>query len=209
LRRQAQIVLTTVAAAYNSSPSRPSRTPKCTASALSSTALRIDDNAAHAACVANHSLADIRRRDALGDFSKNSVLISDPCRDGSRGRHHPSRTEHRRLPGRFPAGSDRPDCPGRSPRRSCCGERDAAARGEPRAVSVIVRLFGESLASYQGTIPGLDATNPRATGRKRLNPRSTSSERYLRHLESRRANFKSELRPRFRQHGCNTGIRRS
>jgi subtilisin family serine protease len=73
-------------------------------------------------------------------------------------------------------------------------ERDAAARGAPRAVSVIVRLAGEPLASYEGTIPGLEATNPRATGRKRLNPRSISSERYLRHLESRRANFKNGLR---------------
>jgi subtilisin family serine protease len=73
-------------------------------------------------------------------------------------------------------------------------ERDAAARGEPRRVSVIVRLSGEPLASYEGTIPGLAATNPRATGTPRLNPRSISSERYLRHLEGRRANFKAGLR---------------
>jgi hypothetical protein len=72
-------------------------------------------------------------------------------------------------------------------------ERDARLRGEPRRVSVIVRLAGESLASYSGAIPGLVATSPRATGSLRLNARSSASQRYLRHLGTQHGAFKARL----------------
>ena len=41
-------------------------------------------------------------------------------------------------------------------------ERQAVASGQARNVNVIVRLEGEPLASYRGTVPGLAATAPKA-----------------------------------------------
>ena len=73
-------------------------------------------------------------------------------------------------------------------------ERDAAARGESRNVSVIVRLTGQALASYTGTTAGLPATNPRALGAARLNARSAASSQYLDYLAQRHFDFATRLR---------------
>lgn len=74
-------------------------------------------------------------------------------------------------------------------------EREAAARGGPgRNVSVIVRFEGESLSSYRGSIAGMGATAPQATGEARVNPRSANSQRYLSYLNSRHEVFASQLR---------------
>jgi subtilisin family serine protease len=73
-------------------------------------------------------------------------------------------------------------------------ERNAVARGESRMVSVIVRLSDESLASYQGKIPGLAATNPRSIGAKRLEPSSAASQQYLTYLGARQSTVRNLLR---------------
>jgi subtilisin family serine protease len=73
-------------------------------------------------------------------------------------------------------------------------ERDAAARGEARQISVVVRLSGDSLSSYEGTIAGLAATSPRRTGAKKLDARSSDGRRYRQYLATQREAFKGRLR---------------
>jgi subtilisin family serine protease len=74
-------------------------------------------------------------------------------------------------------------------------ERDAIARGGPgRDVSVIVRFEGEALSSYRGSIAGMPATDPKATGERRLDARSANSQRYLAYLGSRHQEFETHLR---------------
>ena len=55
--------------------------------------------------------------------------------------------------------------------------------------SVIVKLKGDSLASYQGDIPGLPATSPSKTGQKKLNVKSKESQAYLSYLGNQHKAF--------------------
>ena len=73
-------------------------------------------------------------------------------------------------------------------------EREAVGRGQSRNVSVIVRLAGEPLASYAGSVPGMAATTPRATGRARLDVQSPASRQYLAFLNGRQATVRASLR---------------
>jgi subtilisin family serine protease len=59
--------------------------------------------------------------------------------------------------------------------------------------SVVVKLKGSSLASYQGEIPDLPATSPAVTGENRLNPNSSASVSYLGYLDQKHATVKEEL----------------
>lgn len=61
----------------------------------------------------------------------------------------------------------------------------------PGMVSVIVKLQGDSLASYTGDISGLAATSPSVTGDKKLNPNSNASHAYLKYLDQKHQNFES------------------
>jgi hypothetical protein len=59
-------------------------------------------------------------------------------------------------------------------------------------VSVIVKLEDSPLASYEGTVPGLPATSPRANGKDKLDLKSPESARYRAYLKGkglRRNNF--------------------
>jgi subtilisin family serine protease len=60
----------------------------------------------------------------------------------------------------------------------------------------IVRLSEPALSSYAGGIPGLQATSPRVTGERKVNPRSPASTAYLTHLRSRHASVKAALASR-------------
>lgn len=62
-------------------------------------------------------------------------------------------------------------------------------RGGERLVSVVVKLEDDSLATYEGGLPGLAATSPKITGARRLNTRSTAARAYLRHLRDRQDAF--------------------
>jgi subtilisin family serine protease len=73
-------------------------------------------------------------------------------------------------------------------------ERAAQAGGENRMVSVIVRLADESLASNQGRVPGLAATNARTLGATRLNAKSTASVEYTKYLNARQADVATRIR---------------
>lgn len=55
--------------------------------------------------------------------------------------------------------------------------------------SVIVKLKGDALASYQGDIAGLPATSPSTTGQKKLNVRSKESQAYLSYLGNKHKAF--------------------
>ena len=59
------------------------------------------------------------------------------------------------------------------------------------SVSVIVKLKGESLASYAGGIAGLAPTSPAATGEKKLNVESSAGQAYLAHLTRQQAAFEA------------------
>ena len=63
--------------------------------------------------------------------------------------------------------------------------RASQARADDAPVSVIVRLTDAPLASYAGGIPGLPATSPAATGRRKLDARGPDSQKYLAHLRAR------------------------
>jgi uncharacterized repeat protein (TIGR01451 family) len=76
--------------------------------------------------------------------------------------------------------------------------RAAAAPGEDARLAAdvaagkaiyIVQLAGPPVATYEGGVPGLAPTSPRATGAKRLNTRSPASRAYARHLEARQNAF--------------------
>lgn len=53
----------------------------------------------------------------------------------------------------------------------------------------IVKLKEQPLSTYRGDIPGLPATSPEVTGSRKLNLKSTASQRYLDYLAQRRAEF--------------------
>lgn len=53
----------------------------------------------------------------------------------------------------------------------------------------IVRLKGQSLAAYSGGIPGLKATSPEVTGRRKLDVNAPESRAYLDYLAQKRAEF--------------------
>ncbi len=61
--------------------------------------------------------------------------------------------------------------------------------GAPGMVSVIVKLKGASLASYQGDIAGLPATSPAKTNDIQLNVKSQASQAYLNFLDSKHQSF--------------------
>jgi subtilisin family serine protease len=69
----------------------------------------------------------------------------------------------------------------------------------PGMISVIVKLKDKPLATYTGGVPGLDGTSPRVTGEKKLNLNSRASQAYLKHLENKRAEFKSQAQARLPQ----------
>jgi uncharacterized repeat protein (TIGR01451 family) len=58
---------------------------------------------------------------------------------------------------------------------------------------VIVKLKGDSLASYQGDVAGLAATSPTTTGEDQLDVKSHNSQAYLGHLDQKHADFKNAL----------------
>lgn len=62
--------------------------------------------------------------------------------------------------------------------------------------AVVVKLKDDSLASYDGGITGLRATNPRVTGARKLDPGSADSAKYLRYLDGRLAAFEGRTRAR-------------
>jgi uncharacterized repeat protein (TIGR01451 family) len=62
-----------------------------------------------------------------------------------------------------------------------------AARGAGTAakrVGVIVKLKGDSLATYKGDVPGLAATSPVVTGAEKIDTQSASSKQYLGYLDA-------------------------
>jgi subtilisin family serine protease len=96
-------------------------------------------------------------------------------------------------------GDDRPSMTARSsapaPVRAAPGpaadpltitSRTAAPDADGRYLT-IVRFTGQSLASYDGGVPGLAATTPRATGAARLDARSPEALAYIQHLEQQQA----------------------
>jgi len=68
------------------------------------------------------------------------------------------------------------------------------ARKGSRTVSVVVKLKGESLATYSGGVPGFAPTSPRATGAPQLDPRSRDGQAYLQHLAQLQSAFESRAR---------------
>ncbi len=69
----------------------------------------------------------------------------------------------------------------------------AAQASDAPLVPVIVQLEDAPLASYRGGLPGLAPTSPEATGRRRVDPTSADSRRYLAHLDGRFDRFEREL----------------
>jgi subtilisin family serine protease len=61
-------------------------------------------------------------------------------------------------------------------------------------VSIIVKLGVEPLASYKGTIPGLNATSPSVTGQNSLDPQSNDSRRYLAYVNNQLGNFETSVK---------------
>jgi uncharacterized repeat protein (TIGR01451 family) len=72
-----------------------------------------------------------------------------------------------------------------SPESTIVGSKDA------KLVGVIVKLEGESLASYAGGIAGLAPTNPAVTGETELNIESSAGQAYLAHLARQQAAFEA------------------
>jgi minor extracellular serine protease Vpr len=68
---------------------------------------------------------------------------------------------------------------------------DAPAAARPETDYVMVRLADSPMASYMGTIPGLERTKP-LPGQK-LNPGSSAARAYGRYLNDRRQNYKGWL----------------
>lgn len=61
----------------------------------------------------------------------------------------------------------------------------------------IIQLDDASLATYQGSIPGLKATSPEATGARRLDTRSPESQNYLKYLTRKHNELRSNLEKTF------------
>jgi subtilisin-like proprotein convertase family protein len=57
----------------------------------------------------------------------------------------------------------------------------------------IVRFEGASLAAYEGGVPGLQATAPRARGESKLDPRAPHAQAYLGYLENRHAEYLAQI----------------
>lgn len=74
--------------------------------------------------------------------------------------------------------------------------RTPAQTNEDGQISVFVQFKGDALATYEGDVAGLPATNPKARGEERLNLRSSDSVRYLNHLRAQRDTFKRNLKSR-------------
>lgn len=70
---------------------------------------------------------------------------------------------------------------------------DAASADGEKLVSVIIKLDEDSVASYSGDIPGFEATSPRITGQKKLNPNSAAVKKYQDLLQHNHADFESAL----------------
>lgn len=68
-----------------------------------------------------------------------------------------------------------------------------AIRTKDGKVGVIVQLKDSPLATYQGGIPGFQATSPLVTGKQKLDVNSASSQAYLARLEQVHADFAVEL----------------
>lgn len=66
-----------------------------------------------------------------------------------------------------------------------------APGGGENLVSIIVKLEDEPLATYGGGISGLRATTPEATGARRLNIRSRTSQAYLSYLARKQQAFEA------------------
>ncbi len=62
-----------------------------------------------------------------------------------------------------------------------------------RLIGVIVKLEGESLASYRGGIPGLAATSIEVTGAPKLDAEAPESQRYLGYLSAQQKTFEAQL----------------
>ena len=65
--------------------------------------------------------------------------------------------------------------------------------GGERMISIIVKLEGESLASYTGGVEGFVATSPQVTGAQKLDAKSAASVSYLSYLESKQQAFSAEV----------------
>ncbi|MBI5030050.1 MAG: S8 family peptidase [Chloroflexi bacterium] len=61
------------------------------------------------------------------------------------------------------------------------------------AVNVIVKLKGEALADYRGSVPGLPATSPSVTGAARLDTESPNSKSYLNYLSKKHSDLEKNL----------------
>jgi hypothetical protein len=64
--------------------------------------------------------------------------------------------------------------------------------GEP-LLSAVVLLEDPALVNYQGHIPGLPATSPRATGARQVNPRSQAAQSYMAYLRGKHADFEQAV----------------
>ena len=62
-----------------------------------------------------------------------------------------------------------------------------------RLVSLIVTLRDQPLAAYNGSLPGLAPTNPRLTGRPKLEAGATESQDYLAYLQDKQKTFEARL----------------
>ncbi len=66
-------------------------------------------------------------------------------------------------------------------------------------VSVIVKLKGDALASYQGNLLGLAATSPSKMGEKRLDLNSNASRAYMSYLDKTHQSFKTAVSSEIQQ----------
>lgn len=66
--------------------------------------------------------------------------------------------------------------------------------GRASLVSIIVKLEDDPVASYRGTIPGLAATSPQATGRKRVDRAANAVHRYRAYLGQKHVAFEAAVR---------------
>ncbi|MEA2002345.1 MAG: S8 family serine peptidase, partial [Actinomycetota bacterium] len=62
-----------------------------------------------------------------------------------------------------------------------------------KLVSVIIKLDEQSVASYDGGVPGYAATNPKVTGHDKLNPNSSAVTKYQGFLKNKHTDFESSL----------------
>jgi subtilisin family serine protease len=83
---------------------------------------------------------------------------------------------------------------GHKPATSRIAETDPALLGRTDAtpISVVVKLDYDSIAAYDGTIDGLDATSPSVTGQE-LTGRSAAEREYEQYIVSEESTFAAEL----------------